>query len=197
MAKVDGALFSMNATGQIGKVVTYSKWKGQGTARGYTKPANPKTAAQVAQRSALSNTTAAWQNYFTNGGVRTSWNVLAGTLPTPMSGFNAFSSVVTRGGVIDSDMSMVSELNTLNGTDIDVDLLNIDDGSAGDETGNFEVFTGTTKTGLVSNGTGTLTAGNLAITFTNALPSGRNYVVVRKAVGGNVVNRSGIFSVDV
>lgn len=46
MAKVTGPLFSMTASGQLGKAIVYASWKGIEYVREYLIPANPKTANQ-------------------------------------------------------------------------------------------------------------------------------------------------------
>lgn len=53
MAKVTGPLFSMSASGTIGKAVTYGTWKGRPWARVHFIPENPQTAKQVNVRTAL------------------------------------------------------------------------------------------------------------------------------------------------
>ena len=50
MAKVTAPLFSMTASGTVGKAIVYSVWKGVAYVRSYVVPANPKTAAQVGIR---------------------------------------------------------------------------------------------------------------------------------------------------
>lgn len=50
MAKVTAPLLSMGAKGQIGKSMVLAKWRGVDYARQYTKPANPRTEAQQANR---------------------------------------------------------------------------------------------------------------------------------------------------
>lgn len=46
MAKVEGPLFSLNATGKIGNAMVHFGWKGLHVVRRFLKPANPKTADQ-------------------------------------------------------------------------------------------------------------------------------------------------------
>lgn len=53
MAKVSGPLLSMDASGQIGKAMVFSKWKGRNYVRNYVRPANPQTPAQQESREAL------------------------------------------------------------------------------------------------------------------------------------------------
>jgi hypothetical protein len=50
MAKVDGPLFSMTASGAFGKAVVYQK---NGNVRKYVVPSNPQTVAQMAVRNKL------------------------------------------------------------------------------------------------------------------------------------------------
>lgn len=51
MAKVQGPLLSMGASGQIGNSMVYAKWKGIPYARRYIVPADPNTVAQALTRS--------------------------------------------------------------------------------------------------------------------------------------------------
>ncbi len=50
MAKVTGPLMSMSASGQVGKGIVFSIWKGNAYVRRYLKPMNPQTAGQGDQR---------------------------------------------------------------------------------------------------------------------------------------------------
>jgi hypothetical protein len=50
MAKLTGPLLSFGARGQIGKAMVTSKWRGIPYARQHVIPANPRTTAQVANR---------------------------------------------------------------------------------------------------------------------------------------------------
>lgn len=53
MAKVSGPLMSMDASGTLGKAITFSKWKGVPVVRQYVVPANPNTIAQQAVRNSF------------------------------------------------------------------------------------------------------------------------------------------------
>ena len=46
MAKVTGPLFSMSASGTLGKALVYAGWKGVAYVRQWIKPANPQSGAQ-------------------------------------------------------------------------------------------------------------------------------------------------------
>ena len=54
MARVTGPLMSMEASGTIGKSLTFANWVGRQYVRRWTRPSNPQTADQMDQRSAFS-----------------------------------------------------------------------------------------------------------------------------------------------
>jgi hypothetical protein len=62
MARVTGPLFSMSASGTIGKAITFGSWKGRPWARKWFTPENPQTATQVNVRTALTIAVAVWQD---------------------------------------------------------------------------------------------------------------------------------------
>ena len=54
MARVIGPLMSMEASGTIGKSLTFANWVGRQYVRRWTRPSNPQTADQMGQRNAFS-----------------------------------------------------------------------------------------------------------------------------------------------
>lgn len=54
MARVTGPLMSMEASGTIGKTLTFANWVGRQYVRRWTRPANPQTQNQMDQRNAFS-----------------------------------------------------------------------------------------------------------------------------------------------
>ena len=54
MARVTGPLMSMEASGTIGKSLTFANWVGRQYVRRWTRPSNPQTADQMGQRNAFS-----------------------------------------------------------------------------------------------------------------------------------------------
>jgi len=60
MPIVNGPLFSLDATGTIGKTVTYGHWKGRNVVRQRVIPNNPRSAAQTGQRGMLAFLGAHW-----------------------------------------------------------------------------------------------------------------------------------------
>jgi len=53
MAKVNGPLMSMDATGSFAGTLVFQHWKGRNTVRQLVKPANPKTSGQLTARNAM------------------------------------------------------------------------------------------------------------------------------------------------
>lgn len=60
MARVTAPLMSLDASGSVGKAITFSKWRGRNYVRRLVVPANPKSALQVAMRASLRFVTQAW-----------------------------------------------------------------------------------------------------------------------------------------
>lgn len=50
MAKVQGPLMSMEASGKVGGAIVFTRWKGRPVCRQYAIPSNPKSPAQVGVR---------------------------------------------------------------------------------------------------------------------------------------------------
>lgn len=54
MARVTGPLMSMEASGTIGKTLTFANWVGRQYVRRWTRPTNPQSADQMTHRNAYS-----------------------------------------------------------------------------------------------------------------------------------------------
>lgn len=54
MARVTGPLMSMEASGTIGKSLTFANWVGRQYVRRWTRPSNPQTSDQMFQRNVFS-----------------------------------------------------------------------------------------------------------------------------------------------
>jgi len=59
VAKLKAPLFSLGASGQIGKALVYFNWKGLNVVREHVVPANPRTSGQTTQRGYLTAAVAA------------------------------------------------------------------------------------------------------------------------------------------
>jgi hypothetical protein len=187
MAKVTAPLFGLAARGAIGKTLVYMGWKGINDCRQHVVPANPQTAAQTNQRTAMTNVVSAWRNYFTDTTMRSAWTRLAGTLADVMSGFNAFTRNAAKMIVTKADASFASTCVAFAGNTAKWTMKNLDDGTAGDEAGNFEVWAGDRKDSLLLNGTAAIAAGTITSADLGDLNDVK-YVKIRK--GG--YDRSGI-----
>ena len=86
MAKVTGPLYSVSASGTVGKAFTFGQWKGRQWVRSWFKPANPNTSAQQVVRARM---TAAVPSYKSEDQtVKDFWDSEA--TGQTMSGFNLY-----------------------------------------------------------------------------------------------------------
>lgn len=60
MVKVYGPMMSLDASGTLGKAVTFSKWKGRNYVRERVIPSNPKSGGQVGRRAMFKFLTQEW-----------------------------------------------------------------------------------------------------------------------------------------
>src|SRR6266545_122834 len=65
MARVEGPLFSLRASGKIADAIVYSRWKGRPYVRRWLTPANPRSDAQRQVRGHLTFLTQWWANWLT------------------------------------------------------------------------------------------------------------------------------------
>lgn len=88
MAKWKSPIFS-DIRNKLGENVVFSMWKGRQYMRSYTKPANPKTLAQTANRLHMAALVLYWQQQIAlTPSAVTAWN--AAGLSDLISGFNRF-----------------------------------------------------------------------------------------------------------
>ena len=196
MAKLNAPLMSFAASGKIAKSLVYATWKGIDTVRQYVVPSNPKTPAQQAQRSLLTMAVNLWRASWLSQEIRESWNKLASTRGLTMSGFNLFTGQVTKLAAEDPAASIASGLDSPGSNHLEVSFKNIDDGSAGDETGDFELLYGNSPDDLVGSATSALDAGIADFTIDcNIIEDNFDgWGLLRKAsASGTVYDRSGIF----
>lgn len=180
MAIVRTPFVSFGASGKLAKTLVAFNWKGLDVMREYVVPTNPRTADQVTQRTLFTTMVFSWRNYFTNAAMRSAWNVLATILPDPMSGFNAQMRNMLLNALVDPDASYAFDAVAASGTVATFGMLNIDDGSTGDETGDFEVWAGIRAASLLKVEDVAIVTGNVV---TTSLGSSGDiiYVKLRKA----------------
>ncbi|MBA7647915.1 hypothetical protein ES703_55694 [subsurface metagenome] len=61
MAKTKGPLFSLDASGTVAGLITFSQWKGRSYVRQHVIPLNPQSTKQVNVRTAMTLLVAEWQ----------------------------------------------------------------------------------------------------------------------------------------
>lgn len=103
MAKVSGPLFSMSASGSVGKAITFGKWKGRPWCRVHFIPQNPRSAKQVNVRTAMALVVESWQGQ--PGNVAPLWNEYADQFN--MSGFNKFVGHAIDAYMLDPGIDVV------------------------------------------------------------------------------------------
>lgn len=86
MARVTGPLFSVSASGTVGKAFTFGIWKGIQYVREWFTPENPKTAKQVNVRKALTLMVSSWQGQ--SAQIKSDWEGYASGMQ--MSGYNLY-----------------------------------------------------------------------------------------------------------
>lgn len=91
MARVDGPLFSLQASGSLADTITFSRWKGRPLVRQTVVPANPRSDSQVSNRAMMRFIAEAWR-YLTTA-EQLAWEELARA--DAISNFNAY----TRSGM--------------------------------------------------------------------------------------------------
>lgn len=159
MASLKGPLFSLSASGAVAKTLVYGSWKGVKTVRQHVDPANPNTAAQQAQRTIMTDVVNAWKNHFTDTESRAAWNRSALNDSRPLSGFNMFTSQAAQMAATDADSSFANAVTETAGNQVSFTMLNQDDGVAGDEAGDFEIWVGSTISGMTLNESVAIAAG--------------------------------------
>ncbi len=89
MARVNGPLMSLDASGSIGGTMVFSKWKGRPYVRQLVRPSNPKSGGQISMRAMMKFLAQNWAGIGLSD--RNSWDALAdaGTFST----FNAYTKV--------------------------------------------------------------------------------------------------------
>lgn len=198
MAKLVAPLMSFGARGKLGGSLVYSAWKGIATARQLVTPANPRTAAQVAQRGLLSVIVTAWRSTEVSQAVRTGWNKAAQLTGRALSGFNLFASQLVKLAAEVPAASFVSAVASTNVNGVKLTMLNLDDLTTGDEAGNFTALVGDSPDALLTDINAAIAAGELTLDLAAAgYDAGVTvYVQVRKTgTGATAYDRSGVMEI--
>lgn len=93
MARTVAPLLSLDASGSVGKAITFSKWKGRNYVRRLVIPSNPRSGAQVGRRSMLSFLAQQWDAQSVAD--KATWQTIADALVA--SPFNGYVSENMKG----------------------------------------------------------------------------------------------------
>lgn len=198
MAKLTGPLMSFGARGKLGSSLVFSAWKGINTARQLVTPANPRTPAQIAQRGLLSVIVEAWRSTTITQAIRLGWNKAAQLTGRAISGFNLFTSQLVKLAAEVPAASVVAEIANTQADSVILNMVNLDDLTAGDEAGDFTVLVGDSPDALLRDDTASIAAGALTVDLSQYGWKGGDtvFVQVRKAGTGTVVfDRSGVMEI--
>ena len=123
MPKVKAPLFGLDASGQLGKAIVFSKWKKINYVRAYTIPHNPQTALQQAWRAKLKELAAKWNSVSLHSCLRQCHNNEAYWWRLPMSGYNLF----IHNYLMNDDKSWIylSELEAINRTEEEINYIDV------------------------------------------------------------------------
>lgn len=184
MAKLQAPLFSLGASGAIGKAIVFFGWKGLNVARQYVVPSNPKSDDQVTQRDyvtaavAMIHTALARATHAIASADKSAYSLLGSALGKVMTWFNSavknWADVKVAGfiPIIFSDGQCTATLHTLAVCQV---YLNEEVGSSL-VAGHF--FVGTSKTSMLLSKAATVTAGSHATNGANpftTLTAGEKY----------------------
>ncbi len=89
MARVNGPLMSMSASGALAGTIVFAHWKGRAYVRQLVKPANPKSGGQTSMRAMMKFLSQQWSTIV--GSDQASWEDLADA--GVFSPFNAYTKV--------------------------------------------------------------------------------------------------------
>lgn len=188
MAKVRTPLLSFGASGKIGNTVVFFPWKGIDVAREFVVPSNPNTADQQTQRTLFTDAVAAYRNYLTDSELRAAWNRSASVGKKAQSGFNAAMSALTQITAGDADASFNVTMVEGAANICTFAMENMDDGAAGDEAGDFEIWTGAAPNSLLLFESVAIAAADVV---TSDLGVAGQVVYIKLRKGGQ--DRSGIY----
>ena len=108
MGASPGFRIFLSASGQIGKTMTATRWKGCQYWIPYAKPGAQKSAKQAEVREKFKIADRAWKDSFKTAKIRDDWKRLAGQTDTPMSGYNLFMQSAFKASAINPNVEFVT-----------------------------------------------------------------------------------------
>jgi hypothetical protein len=193
MAKVTTPLLSFTASGQVAQTLVYFPWKGLDVVRSYVRPANPNTAGQQTQRGYFADAVADWHDIGLDAVDVAAWNRYASSLTLAMSGFNAFVRDHVDIAITGETPNMGFDGSLTDDGD-DTFSGSIEEGGSADAA---DMIWGTSPTALNTTTAGSETANVWAFTPSDTLSGVRVYARFVIKLSGNVIGRTGVFTVDI
>lgn len=188
MAKTTSPLFSMKASGQLGKSLVYMSWKGINDVRTYVIPANPKSAGQQTQRGFFTNAVTAWHTDGYTALDVAAWNLMALASKMVASGFNMFTKFYVQAKVATHTWTkltaVVTSAITDTGATVTVQV-------PSDKTG--KLYIGTSNTSMLIPFTGAWLTDHYTFTITGLSPSTKYFFYVKNTSAGEDA-RTGIYT---
>ena len=142
MATLQTPFLSFHASGQIAKTVVAYAWKGIDCLREYVVGHDPNTPLQQAARHNFSRSILAWQLYLQPANTVDAWQRAAGKDPRPVVSYTeAYSQLIPAFQTLDAP-SFATDCVAEPAGNAYFQMQNMDDGSDGDEPGDFHVYAG-------------------------------------------------------
>ena len=105
-------MFSLGASGSLGKTITYATWKGRPYARELVTPANPKSGAQVGMRSMFGYLSQRWASL--PAADQASWDAQAEQITaSPFNAYMRFNQRLWRNFLAPTKSAIHAQLATL------------------------------------------------------------------------------------
>jgi len=180
MAIVKGPLMSVDARGQLGKTLVFIGWKGVKDVRAHVVPANPKTAAQQAQRGYMAAAVKRWHGYSMTNLDVTAVEQLAAIQGRPMSGFNAVTKLDIDAAVHGESFQLIAGLAVSGVTSSGFTVA-----ATGRAAGTYTLKYGTSPTVLTGTASVTNTAGALSATLSGLSASTKYYFQILATDAGH------------
>lgn len=188
MAKLTAPLFSMSASGKLGKSLVYMSWKGIKDVRTYVIPANPKSAGQQAQRGYFASAVSHWHTDGYSVDDVAAWNLFALASKMVASGFNMFTKYYVNAVVLARTWTKLTQVTT---SSITTTGATVTVSVPSDKTG--KLYIGTSNTSMLIPFTGAFSANHYTFTITGLSANTKYYFYVINTSTGEEA-RTGIYT---
>lgn len=188
MAKVTSPLFSMSASGQLGKSLVYMTWKGVKDVRTYVVPANPKSGGQQLQRGYMTSAVTAWHHSGFSALDVTAWNAAALAIKAVASGFNIFTKYFIAAMIAGHTWTPLTQVDI---SAVTTTTATVKANVASDKTG--KLYLGTSSTSMLVPFTGTFLGSEYTFSLTGLSASTKYFFYIINTSTGEAA-RSGVYT---